>query len=195
MDKNRFRQLIESSLGNIKPLISESDDFRNIGQDETSKDKQEFREKTFNFILTKIERGLNGKYPSSTKILKNFSLNFTKPNVFIMELQFLSSATKSIVFTTYDKNTRNEIKTIIDQYGSFLNVGDIEISDEKVDGVKEFYLVYPLLNVSKVEYPGDKERKFESFYTWFTEIIYNGVMEFVPKIYGLGSENKEVTKK
>ena len=195
MDKNRFRQLIESSLGNIKPLISESDNFRMIGQDETSKDKQEFREKTFNFIMTKLDRELNGKYPSSSKIVKNVRLEFTKPNVFIMELQFLGSVNKIIVFTTYDKNTRNEIKTIVDQYSSFIDVGGVRLEDEKVDGVKEFYLVYPLLDVNKVEYPGDKERKFEPFYTWFTEIIYNGIMEFVPKIYGLGSENKEVTKK
>ena len=195
MDKNRFRQLIESSLGNIKPLISESDNFRMIGQDETSKDKQEFREKTFNFIMTKLDRELNGKYPSSSKIVKNVRLEFTKPNVFIMELRFLGSVNKIIVFTTYDKNTRNEIKTIVDQYGSFIDVGGVRLEDEKVDGVKQFYLVYPLLDVNKVEYPGDKERKFEPFYTWFTEIIYNGIMEFVPKIYGLGSENKEVTKK
>jgi hypothetical protein len=198
MDKYRFKQLLESTMGNVKPLIVEEDiKYRSIGQDETSQQKSDFRKKYYNYLLTRINRELNEKYPSSSSLSTTY-VEFTKPNVFTMILKDVAP-NFVIIFESPKKNIINSIKGILSQYGNLLNlsndIGGVQNWKEKTDGVKVFNVGYSFLSPtdpnSNIQYPEDKEKKFETFWAWWLDLNYKGIMEIVSKVYSLETENKQ----
>jgi len=199
MELNRFKQLLESTMGNVKPLIVEEDiKYRGIGQDETSEQKSNFKNKYYNYILTRINRELNEKYPSSSTLSTSY-IEFTKPNVFTMTLKYVGSDFV-IIFESPKKNIINNIKSILNQYGNLLNLsndigGGVQNWKEKTDGVKVFNVGYSFLSPtdpnSSIQYPEDKEKKFETFWGWWLDLTYKGIMEIVSKVYNLETEDKQ----
>jgi len=198
MDKNRFKQLLEATMGNVKQLIVEEDiEYRGIGQDETSEQKWTYKEEYAQYIISRINRELNEKYPSSSNLSTSY-IEFTKPNVFTMTLKYVGSDFV-IIFESPKKNIINNIKSILNQYGNLLNLSNdisgVQNWKEKADGVKVFNVGYSFLSPtdpnSSIQYPEDKEKKFETFWAWWLDLTYKGIMEIVSKVYNLETEDKQ----
>ncbi len=211
MDKYRFKQLLESTMGNVKPLLFETTwdeiKYRSIGQDETSEQKMVYREDYTQYIISRINRELNEKYPSSSTY-KGSILEFKKPNVFFMDIRIANSFRKTgsefsrVVYTVYDKSIMNEIKNIMTEYGSIFNLNPTITNSKKDDynskiagNSKVFYLYYDFLSPTKVSdnvvYPEDKEKKYETFWAWWSDLVYTSIMGITSKIYNLGTENSQ----
>jgi hypothetical protein len=208
MELNRFKQLLEATMGNVKPLIVEEDiKYRGIGQDETSEQKWTYKEEYAQYIISRINRELNEKYPSSSTYNGGI-LEFTKPNVFFMDIHLSRSYKRGgsefskVVYTVYDKTTMNKIKDIMTGYGNIFDLNPTITTSKKDDynsrntgNTKVFYLYYGFLNPQNssdnVFYPEDKEKKFETFWAWWFDIIYKSITELTSKIYNLGGENKQ----
>jgi hypothetical protein len=166
-----------------------------------------YREDYTQYIISRINRELNEKYPSSSTY-KGSIFEFKKPNVFFMDIRIANSFRKTgsefsrVVYTVYDKSIMNEIKNIMTEYGSIFNLNPTITNSKKDDynskiagNSKVFYLYYDFLSPTKVSdnvvYPEDKEKKYETFWAWWSDLVYTSIMGITSKIYNLGTENSQ----
>lgn len=198
MNKSRFKQLLESTLGNVKPLIYEdvttltttiNGDYKSTGGDVEK----------YNRMVDKVSElaaSLKQNYPDNSDIKNQTKFEYTKPNVFTMSIEL--DIPQKINFKTNSKEVWKEIKKITnkDPHIRFIDVNSFFNSENKNPKNQEYTLTYVLLSTDKFPYPEKNEKTFDAFHDWLINSLRSYINGYIADLNTIENtiENTDVAK-